>query len=139
MSLKQDVIFGFGGLVVIAVSVLAIGKTLRKPLPSCTTEILEVTNNINFGRTMLLAPPNVLEAVKSSLPNDVLRDNSSLILAAGINALENGKNSVYIKTLLSVEDKSPAAKETRETLHKKNNNCQMLDKEYEVYTGSALM
>jgi len=137
---NKNIVLGLGGLAVIVVSVLSISKTLSpQELQSCTTEILEVTNNINFAQTMLLAPPNILATLKSSLQDRTLSDGASLIIAGGINPTENGKSMIFVKTFIEVKDDSLASKETRENLMKGKNNCQLLGKEYEIYTGSALM
>ena len=139
MKMSKDVVLSLGGLAVVVVSILTIGKTLRKPLPSCATEILEVTNNINFAQTMLLAPAAITNGLGLNLPNNVLQQEALTTIAAGVTPTQGGKVSLYIKTFIQVKDDSPAAKETRSALSKSKNNCQMLGEEYEVYAGSAIM
>lgn len=136
---KRDIWFGVGGLAVIAVSFLAIGKTLRnQELPSCSTQILELTNNNNFTQTMLLAPSAVREALSSSLPDNTLQKDGLITIAAGI-TVTNGQSTIFVKTFVLTKDNGLLATEIRDTLHKSNNNCRMLNEEYEVYSGSALM
>jgi PhoPQ-activated pathogenicity-related protein len=140
MKINKDVVFSLGGLAVIVVSALTIGKTLSsQELPGCAVEILEVTNNINFTQTMLLAPANITNSLKLNLPDNVLQQEALTTIAAGISPAGGGKVSLYIKTFIQTKDDSPVAKETRSALSKSKNNCQMLGEEYEVYTGSAIM
>jgi len=140
MKVNKNIFLSLGGLLAVVASTLAINKILNPTeLNSCTTEILEVTNNINFTNTMLLAPPNILATLKSSLQDRTLSDGANLIIAGGISLADNGKSMIFVKTFVEVEDGSQTAKETRESLVKSKDNCQMLGKEYEIYTGSALM
>lgn len=140
MKMNKDFVLSLGGLAVVVVSILTIGKTLSsQELPSCSTEILEVTNNINFSQTMLLAPAAITNGLKLNLPDNVLQQEALTTIAAGVNSAGNGKVSLYIKAFIQVKDDSPAAKETRSALVKNKNNCQMLEEEYEIYTGSTIM
>lgn len=127
---------------VVFVSALSIKRILTPRLLSCVPEITEITNQRQFSSTLLFAPDVVLAEMKPLvLPRTVEVTNNDVIMAIGVQTYENGKSILYIKSLVPTETpKGQVAlvDEIRSILHKQDARCEMLDKEYEVFTGKAL-
>lgn len=127
---------------VILVSALSIKKILTPRLLSCIPEITEITNQKHFSSTLLFAPDAILAELKPLiLPKTVEVTNDDVIMAIGVESYEGNKSILYIKGLVPVETpkgQSALVDEIRSILHKQDARCEILDKEYEVFTGKSM-
>lgn len=133
-------LFVLGAIVIIG-SAAAIYRTLIPKKVSCVDEVIEITNAPNMPASMLLAPQSILNILQSSLlPKTITDKIDNVIVVVGI--AHESENTMILMKVLVDEDTSKedmVLHEIETTLHKQDFQCQLNDKNYNIYAGKTLM